>query len=85
MTDHDDRDPHGASQSNEQEIKALVWERVEELLGHSGHGEIHIAVRWAKRGRREVILSGGSQQRLLLRQPTPTAGDRQARTTDRYG
>lgn len=56
-----------AMTGSDQEIRTTVLDRLDALLAHDGHGELHIAVRWARRGLREVIVSGGPQQRLLVR------------------
>ncbi|MBI2920723.1 MAG: hypothetical protein HYY18_06515 [Planctomycetes bacterium] len=39
---------------------------VEDLLRHSGFGEIRISMRWVSRGRKEVIISYGKEFRFVL-------------------
>lgn len=58
-------------------LRAEILSRLEALLSHSGHGDLCISVRWAKRGTREVIVSGGPQERFLLREmPSPDGSNR---------
>lgn len=57
-------------------LRAEIMGRLDALLAHNGHGDLCISVRWAKRGTREVIVSGGPQERFLLREKSPTeSGD----------
>lgn len=47
-----------------------AWQKLgelfEDVLGHSGFGEIRIEVRWLSKGRKEVILASGKQYRFVV-------------------
>lgn len=47
-----------------------VWEKLQLLVGdvidHSGYGEVHVAVRWLSKGRKEIILSSGKEYRYVI-------------------
>lgn len=47
-----------------------VWGKLAELVtdvvAHPGFGEIHIAVRWLNKGRKEIILSCGKEYRFVV-------------------
>jgi hypothetical protein len=47
-----------------------VWGKLAELMtdvvAHPGFGEIHIAVRWLNKGRKEIILSCGKEYRFVV-------------------
>jgi len=49
---------------------AAAWEKLgelfEDVLGHSGFGEIRVEVRWLSKGRKEVILASGKQYRFIV-------------------
>ena len=39
----------------------------DELLSHSGYGEMQITTRWMKAGRKEVIIRSGKEHRFVIR------------------
>lgn len=49
---------------------AAAWEKLgelfEDVLGHSGFGEIRVEVRWLSKGRKEIILASGKQYRFIV-------------------
>ena len=51
----------------------MVYQKLDELfddvLAHSGFGELRIDVRWAKRNQKEIVLSCGKQYRFVVDVP----------------
>lgn len=47
-----------------------VWAKLQhlatEVIDHSGYGEVHMAVRWLSKGRKEIILSSGKEYRFVI-------------------
>jgi hypothetical protein len=47
-----------------------VWAKLQtlvtEVVDHSGYGEVHVAVRWLSKGRKEIILSSGKEYRFVI-------------------
>lgn len=47
-----------------------VWAKLQhlvtEVIEHSGYGEVHVAVRWLSKGRKEIILSSGKEYRFVI-------------------
>jgi len=47
-----------------------VWAKLQhlvtEVIDHSGYGEVHVAVRWLSKGRKEIILSSGKEYRFVI-------------------
>jgi hypothetical protein len=47
-------------------MKRKLDELLQDVLSHSGFGEVRIAVKWLSKGRQEVILSSGKEYRFVI-------------------
>jgi hypothetical protein len=52
------------------EVRAKLFDLLDDVLDHSGFGEIRVDVKVLKGGKKEVVISSGKQYRFVLKQNT---------------